>query len=86
MGIFDHRQQELDKRSRVEGVTLADVIELPEPWRTAMNRMMRADSMTLNGLSAELNLDAAETCQIAEMLVEKGFLSSMSHDSANSGK
>lgn len=74
--MFDRLQQELRKRSKVEGITPADVMDLPEPLRTAMNKMMRRGSMTLSELTAALKLKAAETRQLGEMLVEKGFLSS----------
>jgi hypothetical protein len=75
--MFDRLQRELEKRSRVEGITPADVMELPEPLRTAMNKIMRKGSMTLSELTAELNLRTAETRRLGEILVEKGFLSSI---------
>ena len=74
--MFDRLQRELKKRSRVEGITLADVMDLPEPLRKAMNKMMHKGSMTLSELAAELNLKTAEARRLGGMLVEKGFLSS----------
>jgi DNA-binding MarR family transcriptional regulator len=75
--MFDRLQRELKKRSKVEGITPADVMELPEPLRTAMNKIMRKGSMTLSELAAELKLKTAETRRLGQMLVEKGFLSSI---------
>ena len=74
--MFDRLQRELKKRYKHEGITPADVMELPEPLRTAMSRMMRKGSMTLSELASELNLERAETRRLGQMLVEKGFLSS----------
>ena len=68
-------QQELNKRSKVEGITPLDVMELPEPLRTAMNKLMRKGSMTVGELAAELNIEMVEARQLGEMLVAQGLLS-----------
>jgi hypothetical protein len=78
--MFDRLQRELKKRSKVEGITPADVMDLPEPLRTAMNKMMRRGSMTLSELAAELKLETAETRRLGQMLVENGFLSSLERE------
>ena len=67
-------QQELNKRSKVEGITPLDVMELPEPLRTAMNKLMRKGSMTVGGLALELNIETVEARELGQTLVEKGFL------------
>jgi hypothetical protein len=74
-GGFEHIQQELNKRSKVEGITPLDVMELPEPLRTAMNKLMRKGSMTVGELAVELNIEMVEARQLGQMLVEKGLLS-----------
>ncbi len=74
--MFDRLQRELKKRSKVEGITPADAMDLPEPLRTTMNKIMRNGSMTLSELAAELELKTAETRRLGEMLIEKGFLKS----------
>jgi hypothetical protein len=74
-GGFDRMQQDLDKRVKVEGITPLDVLELPEPLRTAMNKLMRKGSMTLSELTAELNIEMVEARQLGQLLVEKGFAS-----------
>jgi len=78
--IFDRLQREIEKRSKVEGLTPAEVMDLPEPLRRAMNKMMRRGSMTLSELSADLGLKTAETRRLGQMLVEKGFLSSVERE------
>jgi hypothetical protein len=74
--MFDRLQRELKKRSKVEGITPADAMDLPEPLRTAMNKIMRKGSMTLSELTTELNLKTAKTRRLGEILIEKGFLNS----------
>jgi GAF domain-containing protein len=74
--IFDRLQRELKERSKVEGITPADAMDLPEPLRTAMNKIMRKGSMTLSDLTVELNLKTVETRRLGQMLIEKGFLNS----------
>jgi hypothetical protein len=78
--MFDRLQRELKKRPKVEGITPADVMELPEPLRTAMNKMVRKGSMTLSELTAELNLKTTQTRRLGAMLIEKGFLSSIEQE------
>lgn len=78
--MFDRLQRELKKRPKVEGITPADVMDLPEPLRTAMNKMMRKGSMTLSELTAELNLKTTQTRRLGAMLIEKGFLSSIEQE------
>jgi hypothetical protein len=68
-------QQELDKRFKVEAITPLDVMELPEPLRTAMHKLMRKGSMTLSELTAELNVEMVEARRLGQTLVEKGLLS-----------
>jgi len=78
--MFDRLQRELKKRPKVEGITPADVMDLPEPLRMTMNKMMRKGSMTLSELAAELNLKTTQTRRLGAMLIEKGFLSSIEQE------
>ena len=78
--MFDRLQRELKKRPKVEGITPADMVDLPEPLRTAMNKMVRKGSMTLSELTAELNLKTTQTRRLGAMLIEKGFLSSIEQE------
>ncbi len=75
-GMFDRLQRELKKLSKVEGITPADAMDLPEPLRMVMNKIMRKGSMTLSELATELRLKTTEARRLGQMLVEKGFLSS----------
>ena len=72
--MVDRLQRELKNLPKVEGITLADVMNLPEPLRSGINKIMREGSVTLSEFAAELKLETAETRQLGQMLMEKGFL------------
>ncbi len=78
MGTLERLLQELATWPKVEGITMADVLELSEPLSTALRKMTVAGSMSLHELATELMLSAVETRQVGEVLVEKGFVSSKS--------
>ncbi len=68
-------RRELAKRPKAEGVTPADIAELSNPLRATLNKLLRENGMALDELAASLGLeDENEARQIAELLVEKGFL------------
>lgn len=71
---FRRLEEHLSQRTPVEGITLADVMGLPDPLRSALNKMTHGGPMTLRSLSAELQLPAEETRRLGRLLIEKGFL------------
>jgi hypothetical protein len=72
--MVDRLRRELENLSKVEGITPADVMNLPEPLRSGINKIMHEGSVTLSEFAAELKLEIAETRQLGQMLIEKGFL------------
>jgi hypothetical protein len=74
-GGFNRMRQALDERLKTDGITPLDVMALPEPLRSAMNKLMRKGSMTSSELAAELHIGTVEARQLGQMLVEKGILS-----------
>jgi len=71
---FRRLEEHLSQRAPVEGITLADVMGLPDPLRSALNKMTHGGPMTLRAFSAELQLPADETRRLGRLLIEKGFL------------
>ncbi|MCB0033188.1 MAG: hypothetical protein KDE51_04185 [Anaerolineales bacterium] len=64
--------QEVDS---VQGVTLLNVLELPEPLVKVLTEVMRHRAMTLTDFAQALGIaDEAEAQILADLLVEKGFL------------
>ncbi len=75
MDLFDSLKQDLDQGERKEnGVTASDIAALPEPLRAALNKIMRQTSMPLSEFKAEMSLELEPARQLANLLVEKGFL------------
>jgi len=74
MGLFDRLGQELAAREKAAGLTMMDVLTLPDDLRKLFNWMMRqeeigpADAVTFTGS------DEATVRQTLASLVEKGFV------------
>jgi hypothetical protein len=57
----------------VDGITPVDILLLPKALRPAVRKMLRR-AVVLPELAGELLLTEAEARQIADILVQKGFL------------
>jgi len=74
MGIFKRMQAEIDGREKQEGITLADLLDLSPPLRRLMNRITREGEMTVEAAAEHLGESAANTREMLNALVEKGYL------------
>jgi hypothetical protein len=72
--MFEQLLNELAGRPAVQGITMADVLDLPAPLGAALRRMIRAGALPLSELAAELDLTADEARALGALLVEKGML------------
>src|SRR5262245_17683365 len=72
--MFEFLLRDLERRTGLQGITMADVLELPEPLSTAMKRMVRGRSVLLSEFAADLGLGIAEARTLGAVLVEKGYL------------
>lgn len=68
--------QELSECPTVHGLTLADILELPDSVRGALQEMMRGHLLTHEELCAWLQLDDRAAQQVIDLLVEKGYVRS----------
>lgn len=75
MGTLERLLDELGRWPRVEGITVADVLEFSEPLSTMLRKMIVEGAMSLRTMAADLALTPVETRQIGQLLVEKGFAS-----------
>jgi hypothetical protein len=73
MATFETLQQVLVKLERVEGVTAVDIMKLPSPLDATLKRMLK-EPLSLTALASALQLPAEKTRQLADLLVEKGFI------------
>ena len=74
MGIFDHIQNEIDAREKREGITPADLLDLPVELRRLMNRVTREGGSTAQAAAEHLEMDAGKVHDMLEGLAAKGYL------------
>lgn len=73
MATFEALQQELAGLTKMDGVTVVEIMALPEPLAATLRKMMK-ESLSLAALTAEIQLPVDETRQIMEILIEKGYV------------
>ena len=73
MATYEALQEALSGVPRVDGVTMVDIMALPEPLDAALRKLLK-ESLSLDALSHEIQLSPTETRQIMDTLVEKGFV------------
>jgi predicted transcriptional regulator len=74
MTTFEQLKQELQTWANPEGVSASVILQLSNPLRGTLSKIIRQGCMTFTELAGELKLSEAETDEIAELLVECGFL------------
>ncbi len=72
--MFEQLLNELASRPVVQGISMIDVLDLPEPLGAALRRMLRAGSLSLHDFAAALDLPTDEARAIGALLAEKGML------------
>jgi hypothetical protein len=77
---FERIRQELLEWSDPSGLSTSVLLQLNEPLRSTLKRIMREGSRTFSELSTDLGLDMDETETIADLLVECGFLKTSEED------
>lgn len=74
METFDTLRDHLNGVSRVESLSMVDVMALPSPLRQAMTGFVRRGQFTVHDLSTELGLEEAQSEEVVGLLLEKGYL------------
>ena len=74
MATYDLLEEALEARPSLEGVTPADIAELPEPLRETLRTTLRAGTISSGGLASALGLNQKQAGRVVDLLVEKGFL------------
>ena len=72
--MFEFLRRDLEQRAALEGITMADVLDLPEPLSGAIKRMVRGRSVLLSEFAADLGLSDAEAEALGAILMDKGYL------------
>lgn len=71
---FDELMKQLQAVSIFPGITPVDILALPDPVDSAVQKILRRGPMGVAEMAAVLNLPEDEAKQIADILVEKGYL------------
>jgi hypothetical protein len=74
MATFDSLRDELESRPPSHGVTLPDLLDMPEPLASVLSHLLRARVMDQAELGEELGLGIAETIEIGRIMTEKGYV------------
>ncbi len=78
--IFEKLQSEIEAYKCVEGITIADVLILSPVLRHAINAITREGGMDLAEIIPKLGTSANEAKILLDMLVEKGYLTTIEKD------
>ncbi len=73
MATFERLRTEIAQLEEIDGVTPVEILSLPAALHRAFRQMVKR-ALTAQELASELQLSLAEAQQVAELLVEKGFL------------
>ncbi len=73
MATFEGLQAELAGLKKVDGITPVEILVLPQALQGALRKMVKT-ALTSEELAGELHLTTAESQQLADILVAKGFL------------
>ena len=73
--MFEHLIQELEGVAAVDGLNMTDLLLFPENLRLFLNWMVRKkNSVQIEDIAGYIQSDPAETRQLLEMLIDKGFI------------
>ena len=76
-GVFGRLQSELDAREKAAGLSMADILALPDALRKLVNWMLRQEEVSFQQLVAHVGHDEATTHAMVADLVENGFVREM---------
>ena len=71
---FNELISQLQAVSVFPGITPVDILALPDPVDSAVQKILRRGPMSVNEMASVLDLPEGEAKQIADLLVEKGYL------------
>ncbi len=74
VGDTDQVIQELRTCRTVDGLTMADVLGLPDSVRALVNRLIREQPSNYMEMIDALQCDASEAQRLIDLLVEKGYV------------
>ncbi|MGI5834953.1 MAG: hypothetical protein ACOX87_00495 [Chloroflexota bacterium] len=73
-GLFDRLQKEMEAQEKAAGLSMAEILTLPESERRLFNWMMREGEVSLADVVLHEGQDETHVRSILARLVEKGFV------------
>ena len=80
MTQFDELARTLGSLTSVQGISPVDLLGLPKIISQTLGKMVRNQGLDLQEFSADIGLSEAETHQLADILVAKGYLIEEVHE------
>ena len=73
-GLYNRLQGELEARDKSPGLSMSDLLALPEPQSSLLSWMVRQGQVELEDVTAFLKQDAESTRALLADLVDKGYV------------
>jgi len=73
-GLFGRLQDEVEAREKTPGITMSDVLDLPDALRDIINWMIRGKEVTFAQVVARLGNDERAARKMLDSLLEKGYI------------
>jgi predicted transcriptional regulator len=75
--MFGRLEQELEARDKAAGLSMTDILDLPDSLRALVNWMLRKDVVSMQEAMAQTGQDEPTTRSTLRTLVDKGFVREM---------
>lgn len=72
--LFDRLQDEIESRERQEGISPADLLNLPPTLASVIKQIIRQNGMRLTEVAEALDQTPESTQQALDDLIEKGYV------------
>ena len=73
-GLFNRLQDEIDSRERQDGISPADLLDMPSALASIIKKIIRHNGMKLDEIAEELDQSPQDTRQMLDEMVEKGYV------------
>jgi hypothetical protein len=80
MALYDLLVQALKESPKLEGVTPADIAELPDPLRESLRETLRVGRISFSKMADDIGLDRDQASLVVDLLIDKGFMSVVRED------
>jgi DNA-binding MarR family transcriptional regulator len=72
--LFDRLQDEIDSREQQEGISPADLLDLPPGLASVIKKIVRRNGMKLSEVAEALEQTPEEAQQMLDELLKKGYV------------